>query len=1078
MTPTSVRTRTAMVLLLVAGVCATGAAAAWTAVAGPTIDQAALLVALVTLDATLAMFLWPEKASLPVAELADDLACTVHEQWRDEVKVRKLREPGVLPLSWAATRRKGIADRGDDSGPTNAALRSRPRHLHGRLDGKLDQVVAQLAQDYRRLPLGRLVLLGEPGAGKSVLAVLMTLGLLGDRAPAGRVPVLLPAASWDPVSEPLDTWIVRTLAVLYYNGQPATPDRLLRNGLLLPILDGLDEIPESARRSAVAEINRVVGADWPVVVTCRSAEYTDVILGGAPVLHGAPVVEIQPLSADDVIAYLASIDWPAGTDWTAVYRHLRLPVTGDEVRPVAAALSTPLMVTMARFTYERCGGDPGELLDTTVYGSRHSVEDAIVDRVVDAAYEPVHVPAGQDGDARRWNAAQARRWLHFFAAYLHRHRDRDLAWWNLGHRLLSPWVAPGVGITGGLILFVAVVLGQRAVDDKPDELENQLSAGVSFGVLFAVLAIMIWYAAGERAPGRLSFSLTGSLGRLRRGFANGVAISAIPGSLVLAAVAVGISLDSWSLHDLYQYCQGVAMAAAIVLVTGLALAVHNWLDAPHERSARSDPLAFVRQDRRSALVGAVAAGTAVNIFAFPTLLPSAVLGTSIGQAVAGFPGWATAWSHQSGGIRLAVDVSWDEVDEPLTVAAVFLLPGVAFAGLVLLTRAWPRFVVTRFLLAAQGRIPWRLMTFLADARAKGLLRQSGGAYQFRHIRFQERLATRPPATARPGTPQPFGRRTVTSLRRRPVLIAVVVMLAGLAAVVGEAPKDTTREVLTEWGVDHERVALSTGGRRVASLATDQTVRLWRRDPGNGTAATRLTGRRHFDEPVRAVALSADGHRVAVATDGAVHVLDADSADLRAVVKPARHWFSVGHLALTPTGDHVAVSGDHGALALWNIAEMPVACDLSLPAAGPGLHRPSGAIWTVTTSAVPGLAPGPAVGRYAFTCRDQRSPVLVYGMSIPVIEDIRRPRITDDRVLFRATVHASGQVTTVSYPNTYLEVADYQPVSPPGRLGHNRSTRTAIDVGRTGVADLALSPDATAVAAVVGGSVCLWDLPLP
>jgi hypothetical protein len=59
-----------------------------------------------------------------------------------------------------------------------------------------------------------------------------------------------------------------------------------------------------------------------------------------------------------------------------------------------------------------------------------------------------------------------------------------------------------------------------------------------------------------------------------------------------------------------------------------------------------------------------------------------------------------------------------------------------------LTRAWPSYVLVRGWLALHRRLPWRLMDFLADAHERGILRQMGSAYQFRHIEFQRHLATR------------------------------------------------------------------------------------------------------------------------------------------------------------------------------------------------------------------------------------------------------------------------------------------------------------------------------------------------
>ena len=66
--------------------------------------------------------------------------------------------------------------------------------------------------------------------------------------------------------------------------------------------------------------------------------------------------------------------------------------------------------------------------------------------------------------------------------------------------------------------------------------------------------------------------------------------------------------------------------------------------------------------------------------------------------------------------------------------------------------AWPRWVLTRAWLALHGRLPWRLMAFLADAHQRGVLRQAGAVYQFRHIELQHRLASRPEAPDMPDSP--------------------------------------------------------------------------------------------------------------------------------------------------------------------------------------------------------------------------------------------------------------------------------------------------------------------------------------
>ena len=51
--------------------------------------------------------------------------------------------------------------------------------------------------------------------------------------------------------------------------------------------------------------------------------------------------------------------------------------------------------------------------------------------------------------------------------------------------------------------------------------------------------------------------------------------------------------------------------------------------------------------------------------------------------------------------------------------------------------------IARVWLALRRRLPLRLTGFLADAHRRGVLRQVGAVYQFRHIELQHRLATRP-----------------------------------------------------------------------------------------------------------------------------------------------------------------------------------------------------------------------------------------------------------------------------------------------------------------------------------------------
>jgi hypothetical protein len=93
---------------------------------------------------------------------------------------------------------------------------------------------------------------------------------------------------------------------------------------------------------------------------------------------------------------------------------------------------------------------------------------------------------------------------------------------------------------------------------------------------------------------------------------------------------------------------------------------------------------------------------------------------------------------------------WIMFGRPSTTAGLYLAISAAFGaslavglGTATASTAWGAFAIARLWLGASGRLPWRLMNFLADAHTqRGVLRQVGGAYQFRHVQLQQRLAAK------------------------------------------------------------------------------------------------------------------------------------------------------------------------------------------------------------------------------------------------------------------------------------------------------------------------------------------------
>jgi NACHT domain len=664
---------------------------------------AAVSIGLATLWVAWATFRGPKRpaapaSSLTLGQVADQLAIAAGAQWEAEAAVRRLNDPYPLPLSW------GPADASlTDSWESLVKLASSgagwpappPAGTWAVGPGDLAGQGGELAEVLARVPTGRLVVLGEPGAGKTMLMVRLVLDLLTRRDPGGPVPFLAPVASWDPSGQDLRGWLAARLVI----DHPALSDpppvdatestqaaALLASGLILPVLDGLDEIPDQVRGPALSRINDGLRPGERLVVTCRTQQYRDVVRppGGLEVtLRAAAAVQVRPLDADAVRDYL--IDDAAGPAARARWAPVRA-VLGTAA-PAAQALGTPLMVGLARTIYNPRPGelagtlrDPAELCNPAM-PDRTAVESLLFDAFIPAAYR--HDPGG------RWKAQDAEKWLVFLACHLERRiGSPDLAWWQL--RKAVPRTAVGLatglgaGLTVGLGAALGAALGVRLAFEFGFRLAARagltfglgagLGAGVGAGLVFGLGAVLVaGPAAGfSGAPGELAASLRPVLAGARL-----LALFPLLGDGLVLGIVVG------GLFGL-----GTGLAAGPMVGLGAALGAALVVEPAAWLLARVGQVALV-------------------------LMLAMVLATGVGLA------------FEFGG-KLAAGL------------AAGLMVGLGN----MLQSAWPSYMITRGWLALHHRLPWPLMSFLADAHRRGVLRQAGSVYQFRHIELQHRLANR------------------------------------------------------------------------------------------------------------------------------------------------------------------------------------------------------------------------------------------------------------------------------------------------------------------------------------------------
>lgn len=722
-----------------------------------------------------------------LGEAQEALARLVGRQWREEAGRRQLRGSRTLPVSWSDSPRAGLRD--------HAEL------IRGSVSCRADRT-DELAAAFRRLPRRRLVALGDAGSGKSTFAVLLALALLDTREAGEPVPVLLTAASFDPARETVHDWLRRRITADYPDLEdartygPSAVDDLLTEHLVLPVVDGLDELPRQVHATVLRALGEILDTDAPLILTCRTDAYTAAV-ARTGALPGAAVVEPGDLSARDSLDALR-LATPAGSAqqrWDSLAEQLEDSPRGA----VAEALTSPLIVALARTVYAEGTGDPAEL---RTFDSKEAIEDHLLDRLVPTVYETARrrAPAG-----RPWSPEHAHRYLTQLASGMQSRGTHDLAWWQM-HRwvpavsrtwarcaawavitfLLAlpgyavgrafPEYAVGLGhewIPGSVAVALPGMCGLAAwITTRPGLGAHRLTVAVQTALCgalayavpgmthtpahllpeaYAIACLFSWgfafllvlYSAGLPAPPPLPSRGTltprnrpGHLLLTVAGFLGTTALAAIAFRLYASVIQVSGTPVPSAVPVQLPWTQGLMLGGLF----GTLQALLYWTRGTTCTQEVTRPVSTIRADR---LVTLVSGGAGLLLVTLPYDLCSVLLLSLPGSAGQGPQG------------------------NPYVTAFVTALLAVGPTGLVLAlaAHAWPYYTAARLYLAARGRLPWRLQRFLDDAHRLGILRQVGPVHQFRHARLQERLAR---AVHVPGprfpAPDPAPRPVTGSLR--------------------------------------------------------------------------------------------------------------------------------------------------------------------------------------------------------------------------------------------------------------------------------------------------------------------------
>lgn len=266
----------------------------------------------------------------------------------------------------------------------------------------------------------RLVILGRPGYGKTVAALTLLRHVNATDRPGRPVAELFPLVEWfrwqaqHPRGDLAD-WLAYQLTMTYPGLHAVYANELVKARLVVPLLDGLDQVPESHRPVCMAAVDAYAMASvaaarepsaspCPFVLTCRTHEYNDL----APDRVAADrQVELRELDPDQVVEAFEQ-QMSARPGWESLRQEL---IHGD--RGMTELFDSPLVLGIALRAYR----DPRELLRQ---GTDH-VEEYLWDLFL-TAEEPTFDGAAPEkiracleflANSMRENYLQ-RLWLHEF----------------------------------------------------------------------------------------------------------------------------------------------------------------------------------------------------------------------------------------------------------------------------------------------------------------------------------------------------------------------------------------------------------------------------------------------------------------------------------------------------------------------------------------------------------------------------------------------------------------------------------------------------------------------------------------
>jgi hypothetical protein len=312
---------------------------------------------------------------------------------------------------------------------------------------------------------GGLLIIGNPGVGKTVLLLKIAISLL-DKTDASKreaFPVIFNLASWSPMYERFEDWLKVTLES-GYGLSTDFAEILLHHERIIFLLDGLDELARNEDEKPAAErrgeclksLNQYLNRGKKVVICCRRDEFVQIKkLKGqdAPVAAKVALLDLTKNQIENALLEATHREGGKGNKIDAISAsHILEFLTLKKSKVLLDILRTPFYFTTALEVFDKPILDDNQLPNKT-----DALKKYLLDKFIETKLYRTPNP-------NKFKPAKARWWLTWVAIVLISKRQiafelSDLQIYHLRTQMFHTFFT-GIGLGFITELFFLCMLGK------------------------------------------------------------------------------------------------------------------------------------------------------------------------------------------------------------------------------------------------------------------------------------------------------------------------------------------------------------------------------------------------------------------------------------------------------------------------------------------------------------------------------------------------------------------------------------------------------------------------------------------